>query len=496
MARNGLQRHVTADKVKWTLTFIAFVLVGVMLAGILCGWFEKEEKPEEFGEVQTNVLVFDDIGAKRTAYGPDKQVWEENGITFTNLKGSGQDVGNYSAPIRLYAHSIVKVESAGMTKIVFYCNGSSYARELENSFEEGTDAAVSGSDVTVTFRRATDLFTIADLTAKVELDKIAVTTLVAEETAENMVISEEADENGVSLMSTEIPREEYDDYGIMPIAESAFVVTATVSGEGLNDDEKGVTWSEAEFKTSSGWGSDKDVSDYISTSPSGNQITVSCLAPFGEQIVITATSDFIQNAKASLTCDYKSKVGVDFTFWDPDKAGEGGSTSSPLYSVIVSNHSVRYLDSEFEWYRHYCFDIKPVVTDGTIDCGYIPDPLQDGAGASIVIASDIKSVLSSRYNYDTSDCGELFLSTKSSYQMDYPVNSFGDEALATVFGSQAIDYDHAPLLYVVGLQDFVRYGGVKFEISLHVRYGTFEDTFVIQGRVDISSLNRHTSYVD
>lgn len=39
---------------KWVLTLIAFILVGVMLAGIILGWFERDETPVE--EDQTAVM--------------------------------------------------------------------------------------------------------------------------------------------------------------------------------------------------------------------------------------------------------------------------------------------------------------------------------------------------------------------------------------------------------------------------------------------------------
>ena len=34
---NELHRHKTSDTVKWVLTLLAFILVGVMLAGIILG---------------------------------------------------------------------------------------------------------------------------------------------------------------------------------------------------------------------------------------------------------------------------------------------------------------------------------------------------------------------------------------------------------------------------------------------------------------------------
>ena len=47
MSNNELYEHKRSDTVKWVLTLIAFIVVGIMLAGIICGWFEKEDAEEE-----------------------------------------------------------------------------------------------------------------------------------------------------------------------------------------------------------------------------------------------------------------------------------------------------------------------------------------------------------------------------------------------------------------------------------------------------------------
>lgn len=39
----NLSEHKKSDTVKWVLTLVAFLIVGVMLAGIICGWFEKKK---------------------------------------------------------------------------------------------------------------------------------------------------------------------------------------------------------------------------------------------------------------------------------------------------------------------------------------------------------------------------------------------------------------------------------------------------------------------
>lgn len=47
MSNYELYEHKRSDTVKWLLTLIAFIVVGIMLAGIICGWFEKEETESE-----------------------------------------------------------------------------------------------------------------------------------------------------------------------------------------------------------------------------------------------------------------------------------------------------------------------------------------------------------------------------------------------------------------------------------------------------------------
>ena len=117
----------------------------------------------------------------------------------------------------------------------------------------------------------------------------------------------------VSFTAAKIARENYDEYGVMPAAETAYTVTATVIGEDLTENQKGVTWSAPAFKNpSSGWALGRNASDYISAVPNGNQITISCLREFGAQIVITATSAYNPYVSAQLTCDYQEKVKTEY----------------------------------------------------------------------------------------------------------------------------------------------------------------------------------------
>lgn len=52
---NELTKHAMGDKIKWICTLLAFILVGVLLAGLICGWFVKKENTPS-GTVQTEQL--------------------------------------------------------------------------------------------------------------------------------------------------------------------------------------------------------------------------------------------------------------------------------------------------------------------------------------------------------------------------------------------------------------------------------------------------------
>ena len=55
---NELYEHKRSDTIKWVLTLLAFILVGVMLAGIILGWFEKkEETPAEEEQTEQAAVV-------------------------------------------------------------------------------------------------------------------------------------------------------------------------------------------------------------------------------------------------------------------------------------------------------------------------------------------------------------------------------------------------------------------------------------------------------
>ncbi len=120
----------------------------------------------------TATLSFADE-AQRESLSADKQVWKQNGLTFTNDKNeSSTNVADYSNPVRLYKNSSITIEAArDMSEIEFDCNTAAYATSLANSI--GGVTAV-GDKVTVTLSPATS-YTVASLSDQVRLDAITVT---------------------------------------------------------------------------------------------------------------------------------------------------------------------------------------------------------------------------------------------------------------------------------------------------------------------------------
>ena len=168
----ALENTSTENAVEGTITVTCGALSQVITVS-------QAKKPADGGSQQevTATLTFNDK-AKRTAYSTSEQTWSENGVTFINKKHkSTNNVGDYSAPVRLYQNSSVEVTVDGaIQSIVFDCNSTSYATALKNSIGTTATASVSSDKVTVTLNGETS-FLVSQLTAQVRLDAVTVTYL-------------------------------------------------------------------------------------------------------------------------------------------------------------------------------------------------------------------------------------------------------------------------------------------------------------------------------
>ena len=147
----------------------------------------------------------------------------------------------------------------------------------------------------------------------------------------------EAQENGIQMMKTAIPVEEYAVYGVSEQAEKAYTITATVKPDDASN--KNIKWNLSFKNASSTWAQGKKPSDYVTVTASGttnNTAVLTCKQAFGEQILLTAVSEYDSSKSAVCTVDYEKKLtGFSATY----KFG----ASQSLYSCDFLN------DSKFVW---------------------------------------------------------------------------------------------------------------------------------------------------
>ncbi len=126
-------------------------------------------------ELTAYAITFDNKAVKRTEYSTEKQVWEENGITVTNLKSaSASNVGDYE-PLRIYAGSNLTVSFKGIKKIVFDVNSGKPVDDFVAALEaEGYTCTVDGNIVTVELTSAVDAFVISTFAKQVRLNGLTV----------------------------------------------------------------------------------------------------------------------------------------------------------------------------------------------------------------------------------------------------------------------------------------------------------------------------------
>ena len=153
-----------------------------------------------------------------------------------------------------------------------------------------------------------------------------------EQTQEGGAVITEGESNGIKLMSAKISPENYDEYGISPMAETAYQLTATIMPE--NATNKAVDWTiawagyghgsdpnagggiiapelRAVTASSESWVDGKTVTDYVTVTPTSDgalTANVECLQAFGAQVKITVTSRDNTSVKATATVDYTEKL--------------------------------------------------------------------------------------------------------------------------------------------------------------------------------------------
>ncbi len=115
--------------------------------------------------------------------------------------------------------------------------------------------------------------------------------------------------NGIKLMAARLSVNDYEAYGVSPLAESAYTLTASV--EPADAANKKVDWTIAFKNASSSWANGKTVTDYATVTPSADgalTAVVENVNPFGEQIVVKCTSRDNTSAFATCAVEYLQRI--------------------------------------------------------------------------------------------------------------------------------------------------------------------------------------------
>ncbi len=120
---------------------------------------------------------------------------------------------------------------------------------------------------------------------------------------------EEGEEKGVKLSVRKLMTNEYEEYGVTALAETAYTLTATVlPADAAN---KALDWSVSFTDAGDEWASGKTVTDYVTVTPSADgalTAVVENIAAFGEQITVKATSRENTEAYATCTVEYMQRT--------------------------------------------------------------------------------------------------------------------------------------------------------------------------------------------
>ncbi|MBE6809771.1 MAG: hypothetical protein E7521_01765 [Ruminococcaceae bacterium] len=126
---------------------------------------------------ETSATITFDDKAKRTVFDSSShQVWEENGITVTNNKGTyANALGDYANPARFYAGTETIIEYPSMTKIEVTAVSAKYAQVwADSNTDANATVTVSDSVATIVFATAVDSYTVASMSAQSRVASLTV----------------------------------------------------------------------------------------------------------------------------------------------------------------------------------------------------------------------------------------------------------------------------------------------------------------------------------
>ena len=281
--------------------------------------------------------------------------------------------------------------------------------------------------------------------------------------------------NGIRLTSAKLPVSAYAANGVSQYADTAYILTATVSPSDATN--TALDWSVAFVEPDSEWATGKTVTDYVTVTPTADGAStaaVECKQAFGEQIVVTCKARSNAAVSASCSVDYTQKLlgsklvlaGLS-SYGGPSDTFEEGSgvvtmlrarpSSSPADISVDFGYSKMYTSSACTLPDEYTWKIKSRGTPILWDHHYL-----DGTG---LVNGSLECTVYENGSYKS------YIGTGG--VNEYPI--FSASGLSAIYGNA---YKSAKFYDMLGADEIKNTEGcLLIESTITGKYSTYTYTY-------------------
>lgn len=306
--------------------------------------------------------------------------------------------------------------------------------------------------------------------------------------------------NGVSLQSVKIEKNDYAKYKVSEEAETAYTITA--APDPATADNTAMDWSVEFVNPSSDWATGKTVTEYVTITPTSDgalTAVAECLKPFGEQIYIVATARAFPDAQGKCPVDYARRI-TDFAFWSTrtqERYFEFGESeilldmTVPSYSELLKKTWTEKLsvlpplsegDPETDGYEIFDEDIAKSFqfSDYTIKDNKLVAAAEDEYLAEITIEREFNTTFYNYLTYFLEECNSGMPVTLSdeNYISDNPL-ALGLKLFTPSRMTKDL-YDKHMTRMVTLLKENAETPIMTFHITITGKHSTFEKDITVR----------------